>query len=253
MSIISIANHKGGVGKTTTAVNLASGLAREGCSVLLIDMDPQANATSSLGLQKQDQTIYQVLAYQDDMHKVIRPLNSQLDIIPASIHLAAFEKNIEVGKEFILQESMGDIAEEYDYILIDCPPSLGTLTVTSLTASDYVLIALQPEFLALSGMTEFIKILRTVKTRMNNKLELLGIVITQYDSRKVLHQEILEHALNTYKEMVFNTYIRGNVSLAEAQSVGKDVFQYDPSCHGATDYQSLTREVINRTAALVGS
>jgi len=253
MSIISIANHKGGVGKTTTAVNLASGLARAGLRVLLIDMDPQANATASLGLQKQDQTIYQILAYQDDVMKVIKSLNNNLYLIPSSIHLAAFEKNNEIGKEFILQESMEGISHDYDYIIIDCPPSLGTLTITALTASDYVLVALQPEFLSLSGMTDFIKILRTVKTRMNNKLELLGIVITQFDSRKVLHQEIVEHALNTYKDMVFDTYIRGNISLAEAQSMGKDVFDYDPNCHGAEDYYSLTQEVIRKTSALVES
>ena len=253
MSIISIANHKGGVGKTTTAINLAAGLARAGRKVLLVDMDPQANATCALGLAKQDQTIYQVLVFQDDIRKFVKPLNHNLDIIPSSIHLATFEKNAEVGKEFILQESLSLISDEYDYIIIDCPPSLGTLTVTALTASDYVLVALQPEFLSLNGMQEFIKILRTVKTRMNQKLELLGIVITQYDSRKVLHQEIVEHAIQSYKDMVFETRIRGNISLAEAQSLGKDIFEYDSECNGAEDYYSLTQEVIKLTAQLVES
>ena len=164
MSVISIANHKGGVGKTTTSVNLAAALALMGQKVLVIDLDPQANASTSLGLQKQEQTIYQVLAFQDDVSKSIQSLHD-LDIIPASIHLAGFEKNNEVGKEFILQESLASVRDFYDYIVIDCPPSLGALTVSALTASDYVLVALQPEFLALQGLTEFIKILRTVKTR----------------------------------------------------------------------------------------
>jgi len=250
MSVISVANHKGGVGKTTTTVNLAAGLAQMGNKVLMIDLDPQANATCSVGLSKQDTSIFQVLMFQDDIRKCIQQLE-QIDIVPSSIHLAGFEKNNEVGKEFILQESLSDIQTEYDYILIDCPPSLGALTVSALTASDYVVIPLQPEFLALQGMTEFIKILRTVKTRMNTSLELLGIVVTQYDGRKVLHQEILQHALGKYGDMIFDTRIRGNISLAEAQSMGKDIFQYDASSRGAEDYRGLTEEIIKRTRELV--
>ena len=143
MSIISVANHKGGVGKTTTSVNLAAGLARSGYKVLLIDLDPQANASFSLGLKKQDQTIYQVLAFQDDIRKMIQEVED-FDIVPSSVHLAGFEKNNEVGKEFILQEALDVVAELYDYIVIDCPPSLGSLTISALTASEFVIIALQP-------------------------------------------------------------------------------------------------------------
>lgn len=252
MSVISIANHKGGVGKTTTAVNLAAALARAGKKVLILDMDPQANASHSLGLKKQDQTIYQVLAFQDDIKKMIINLG-EMDLIPSSIHLASFEKNMEVGKEFILQEKLAEIYDEYDFILIDCPPSLGSLTISALTASDYTIIALQSEYLALQGMSEFIKVLRTVKTRMNNKLELLGIVATQYDSRKVLHQEILQLAQEKYQDMVFETCIRGNIALAEAQSMGKHIFNYDAHCHGAKDYASLAQEVISRSAELVSA
>jgi chromosome partitioning protein len=254
MSVISIANHKGGVGKTTTSVNLAAGLARIGHRVLLIDMDPQANATFSLGLRKQDQTIYQVLAFQEDLKKKIQNLDPNIDLVPASVHLAGFEKNDEVGKEFILQEAMKPVVELYDYILIDCPPSLGALTVSSLTASDFVVVALQPESLAMQGMADFIRILRTVKTRMNDQLELLGIVITQYDHRKVLHRDVLQVALDRYGEAVFNTYIRGNIALAESQSMGKHIFQYDDMCNGAEDYLHLSQEVIQRlNAELVGS
>lgn len=245
MSVISIANHKGGVGKTTTTINLAAALARTGAKVLILDMDPQANATFAVGLKKQDRTIYQVLAFGEEIEKMIQPI-SDLYIVPSSVHLAGFEKNTEVGKEFILQESLKSIREEFDFILIDCPPSLGALTISALTASDVVLIALQPEFLALQGMTDFIKILRTVKTRMNGDLELLGIVATQFDYRKVLHRDILEHAMQQYEEVVFNTKIRGNVALAESQSLGQHIFEYDASCNGAVDYASLAEEVMHR-------
>lgn len=253
MSVISIANHKGGVGKTTTTVNLAAGLAHAGYKVLMVDLDPQANATTSLGLPKQERSIYQVLMFQDDMQKSIKQLTETIDILPSSIHLAGFEKNNEVGKEFIFQESLDSVKSQYDYILIDCPPSLGALTVSSLTASDYVVIPLQPEFLALQGMTEFIKILRTVKTRMNRNLELLGILITQYDKRKVLHQDIMQHAADKYGEMMFESKIRGNIALAEAQSMGKHIFDYDMNSHGAKDYAKLTEEIVRRTSELVNS
>ncbi len=252
MSVISIANHKGGVGKTTTTVNLAGGLAKAGYKVLMIDMDPQANATTSLGLPKQEQSIYQVLMFQDEIAKAVMPLSS-IDIIPSSIHLAGFEKNSEVGKEFILQESLSTLRTQYDYVLIDCPPSLGALTISALTASDYVVIPLQPEFLSLQGMTEFIKILRTVKTRMNTELELLGVVVTQFDARKVLHQDILKHAIDKYGDLMFESRIRGNISLAEAQSMGQDIFDYDASSRGAKDYMELTKEIVRRTSELVSS
>jgi chromosome partitioning protein len=250
MSIISIANHKGGVGKTTTTINLAAGLALEGYRVLVLDLDPQSNATFSLGFKKQEKSIFNVLAFDEPIRTVIQS-NDLLDIIPSSIHLAGFEKNNDVGKEFILTENLEDIRDEYDFILIDCPPSLGALTISALTASQYAIIALQPEFLAIQGMADFVKILRTVKTRMNKELELLGILINQYDYRKVLHREIMEHTRGAYGETVFDTTIRGNIALAEAQSMGQDIFTYDASCNGAEDYARLTREVVKRMGELV--
>lgn len=243
--VISIANHKGGVGKTTTAVNLSAGLSRLGYKVLVIDSDPQANATFALGLGKQEKNLYQTLAFQDAISKAIIPIN-QVEIVPSSVHLAAFEKNNEIGKEFILQEQLLEVRENYDFILIDCPPSLGALTVSALTASDYALIVLQPEPLSIQGMTEFVKILRTVKTRMNPELDILGLLITSFDSRTKLHKELLEYLEKEYKDMVFKSKIRSNISIPEAQSMGQDIFQYAPNSPGSEDYLSLTKELVTR-------
>lgn len=243
--VISVANHKGGVGKTTTTVNLGAALARLGMKVLLLDLDPQANATTALGLKKPEKSLYQVLMFNDDIRTVIHE-GEDFDLIPSSVHVAGFEKNTEVGKEFILQEAFEPIRSHYDFILIDCPPSLGALTISGLTASDYAVIPLQSEFLALQGMTEFIKILRTVKTRMNQNLDLLGIVVTQFDHRKVLHRDIYEHALQAYGDAMFETMIRGNVALAESQSLGQHIFEYDDACNGATDYLELAAEILKR-------
>lgn len=243
--VISIANHKGGVGKTTTAVNLSAGLSREGYKVLVIDSDPQANATFALGLSKQEKTLYQTLVFQDSISKAIIPVN-KIEIVPSSVHLAAFEKNNDVGKEFILQEQIAEVKDNYDFILIDCPPSLGALTVSALTASDYALIVLQPEPLSIQGMTEFLKILRTVKTRMNPDLDVLGVLVTSFNSRTVLHRELVEYLTKEYGDMIFTSKIRNNISLPEAQSMGQDIFSYSHNSPGAEDYLQLTKEIIER-------
>lgn len=243
--VISIANHKGGVGKTTTAVNLSAGLSREGYKVLVIDSDPQANATFALGLGKQEKTLYQTLVFQDNISKAIISVN-KIEMVPSSVHLAAFEKNNDVGKEFILQEQIAEVKDKYDFILIDCPPSLGALTVSALTASDYALIVLQPEPLSIQGMTEFLKILRTVKTRMNPDLDVLGVLVTSYNNRTVLHRELLEYLTKEYGDMIFTSKIRNNISLPEAQSMGQDIFSYSQNSPGAEDYLQLTKEIIQR-------
>lgn len=243
--VISIANHKGGVGKTTTAVNLSAGLSREGYKVLVIDSDPQANATFALGLGKQEKTLYQTLVFQDNISKAIISVN-KIEMVPSSVHLAAFEKNNDVGKEFILQEQIAEVKDKYDFILIDCPPSLGALTVSALTASDYALIVLQPEPLSIQGMTEFLKILRTVKTRMNPDLDVLGVLVTSFNSRTVLHRELVEYLTKEYGDMIFTSKIRNNISLPEAQSMGQDIFSYSQHSPGAEDYLQLTKEIIQR-------
>jgi chromosome partitioning protein len=243
--VISIANHKGGVGKTTTAVNLSAGLSREGYKVLVIDSDPQANATFALGLGKQEKTLYQTLVFQDDISKAIMPVN-KIEIVPSSVHLAAFEKNNDVGKEFILQEQIAEVKDRFDFILIDCPPSLGALTVSALTASDYALIVLQPEPLSIQGMTEFLKILRTVKTRMNPELDVLGVLVTSFNNRTVLHRELVEYMTKEYGDMILSAKIRNNISIPEAQSMGQDIFTYSHNSPGAEDYLALTKEIVQR-------
>lgn len=243
--VISVANHKGGVGKTTTTVNLSAGLSNTGYRVLVIDSDPQANATFALGLGKQEKTLYQTLVFQDSISKAIVPVN-RIEMVPSSVHLAAFEKNNDVGKEFILQEQIAEVKDKYDFILIDCPPSLGALTVSALTASDYAMIVLQPEPLSIQGMTEFVKILRTVKTRMNPELDILGVLVTSYNNRTILHRDLVEYLEKEYGDMIFASKIRSNISLPEAQSVGQDIFAYAPASPGAEDYMTLTKEILKR-------
>ena len=244
--IISIANFKGGVGKTTSTVNIGAGLSLEGKRILLIDLDPQFNLTQSLGLIDADKPIYGALRGDYTLEPVA--ITEGLFLIPSSLDLikAEIELSGEFKREEILTRLIAPLTHQYDYILIDCPPSLGALTVSALTASDYALIVLQPEPLSIQGMTEFVKILRTVKTRMNPELDILGLLITSFDSRTKLHKELLEYLETEYKDMVFKSKIRTNISIPEAQSMGQDIFQYAPNSPGAEDYHSLTNELILR-------
>jgi len=243
--IISFSNHKGGVGKTTSAVNVGAGLSYLGKHVLLIDLDPQASLSQSFGIVEADRNIYGAL--RNDYP--ITPVNvmKDLDIIPSTLDLsgAEIELSSEAGREYILSEILNPISSKYDFIIIDCPPSLGLLTVNALTASSDVFIPLQAHFLALKGLTKITEVIDKVKKRLNKDLELGGVFVTQFDFRKILHRDVLETITEFFGDKVFKTKIRDNISIAEAPSQGKDVFRYDRKCYGSIDYFELCDEILN--------
>ena len=249
-NIISLINHKGGVGKTTSAVNLGAGLVELGKRVLLIDLDPQANLTLSTGAPRVKQNIYHALKGLCPLMPV--SVKENLDVIPASIELSSAEMELvnEAGREFILRELMEPIVDNYDFIIIDCPPSLGLLTLNALTSSHYVLIPLQSEFLAIQGLTRIKQIVDKVKFRLNKRLEICGVVATMYDARKVLNRDVVETIQKYFGDKVFNTLIRDNVALAEAPSTRQDIFAYNSRSQGAEDYLSLSKEVLERVACV---
>lgn len=246
---ISIINHKGGVGKTTSTVNIGAALAKfHKKKVLLIDLDSQANLTSSLGISTdpENTNIYHALTKQDDLH--IITVESRIDVIPSSILLARAEGelNNETGREYILKELLEDIEEAYDYILMDCPPSLGVLTINALTASTDIFIPLEPEFLSLKGLNNILQVIQVVQQRINKKTAITGVFLTRYDSRTSLHKNALEIANKHFGDKVFQTKIRRNISLAEAPSKGQHIFAYSPKSIGAEDYKNLVKEIVKR-------
>lgn len=246
--IIAISNHKGGVGKTTSCVSLAYGFNLKGYKVLMIDLDPQTNLTLSVGLGKKqfEYTSYHLLRGEGPVQTV--RLKDGLDIIPASLDLAGVEIEISkaISRETILRGQLNSIKDRYDYIFIDCPPSLGLITINAFTAADYVLIPLQAEFLALHGLSEILKILNDVKDKLNPSLELGGIFLTRYDQRKILNKNIAKSVEISFTDKIFNTMIRENVALAEAPSIGKDIFSYNPASTGAKDYKKLVDELLGK-------
>lgn len=247
--IICITNHKGGVGKTTTTINLGAALRSIGAyKVLLVDMDPQANLTSSLGINNPRQTIFTLMTSAREITQPVSVLG--MDIIPSTLDLAAIEsiKAGEPGKEFILRELLQPLRASYDYILIDCPPSLGLLTINSLTAADEFLVPIQPEFLALQGLTKLLEMVALIRTRLNSKLEITGILITQYDNRKVLHRTTADtirknYGRGGYGARIFDTIIPDTIVLAESQLAQKDVFSYSVKSKAAHSYAELMYEV----------
>lgn len=244
--VISISNHKGGVGKTTSTINIGSGLAALGNRVLLIDLDPQANLSQSLGITHPGSTIYGALRGEYALEPI--EVFKDVDVVPSSLDLsgAEVELSAEAGREYILKELLEPLRASYDYILIDSPPSLGLLTINAFTASDEVLIPLQAEFLALQGLAKLLEVIEKIKKRLNKALEVGGVFITQYDSRKVLNRDVASTIEAHFKEKLFKTRIRANVALAEAPSVGRDIYTYAPKSKGAEDYFSLSKEVNKR-------
>lgn len=247
--IIGIANQKGGVGKTTTAVNLAAALGVLEKKVLLIDADPQANATSGLGVEEVRNSTYHLLEHSQDAINCIQKTSSpNLDIIPSHIDLVAAEIELvdKEKREYMLKEALEPILDNYDYIIIDCAPSLGLITINALTASDSVIVPIQCEYFALEGLGKLLNTIKTVQTLHNPKLDIEGLLLTMYDGRLRLSNQVVEEVNMHFPEMVFETVISRNVRLSEAPSFGESILNYDAESKGAIQYLQLSEEVLLR-------
>jgi len=247
--IICIANQKGGVGKTTTTLNLGKSLRLQGKKILLLDIDPQANLTSAIGLKNRtfESTVYEWIKGEKSFDNTL-VIHDEMQLIPSDLSLSGADIELSTipGRELLLREAIGKIAHLYDGILIDSPPSLGLLTLNALTAAHKILIPIQSEYLALEGVKILLETIEIVKSRLNHDLEIGGVVVTMYDSRQNLDREVLKTIRKHFKEKTFRTVIRKNVSLAEAPGFGRDIFQYRPESIGAKDYHELCQEVIQR-------
>ncbi len=248
MKTIAFTNQKGGVGKTTSTINVGAGLCLQGKKVLLVDLDPQANLTYSLRMNSQrlDKTIYDVLKGKADPSEAIINHNG-FDILPSSIDLSGAEMEFanEPARETLLRNTLKKVNGSYDYILVDCPPNLGLLTLNAFTAVNEIFIVLQSEYLALHGLSKLMDVIKIVKERLNPDIEISGIICTLFDGRKNLNREVVDHIKDYFGSKVFNTIIRDNVALAEAPSHHKTIFEYDPESYGAKDYMMLAKEIRN--------
>ena len=249
--VIAIANQKGGVGKSTTAINLSSCLGEVGKKILVIDMDPQGNTTSGLGVEKEvlDSTVYELLLGECDLSECLIGLEYEgVSLIPSNVNLAGAEIEL-IGienKEFVLREQIAQVKEQYDFIIIDCPPSLNMLTINAMTTADTVLVPIQCEYYALEGLSQLMHTIELVQERLNPDLEMEGVVFTMYDARTNLSLQVVENVKSNLNQTIYKTIIPRNVRLAEAPSHGMPINYYDGKSSGAESYRLLAEEVIHR-------
>jgi len=251
MKILAICNQKGGVGKTTTSINLAASLAHLKNKVLLIDTDPQANATSGVGVDKAaiNQSIYNILVDEVNINDVIiKTAYENLDIVPSSIALAGAEVELvsAISREQRMKNAISEIKDEYDYVVIDCPPSLGLITLNSLTAADGVIIPVQTEYYALEGLSQLMNTFNIVRKHLNSKLDIFGVLLTMTDSRTNISNQVAEQVREHFKDKAFDTVIARTVRLSEAPSFGMSIIEYDPKSAGAGAYVKLGEEIIEK-------
>ncbi len=248
--IISLINHKGGVGKTTSTVNLGKALSRTGKKVLVVDIDPQANLSQSLGIEEPEVNLYHALCEGEKVP--ILNMAENFDLIPADLDLSEAELRLQsdVNGYFVLRKSLQSIAPAYDFILIDCPPSLGILTLNALIASNQIIVVVQSEYLAVKGLQTIFNLIGKLKENLNSDLEIIGMLLTQ-TNHTVFRKSIAETVRNLYEGRVFNTTIRQNITLAEASASGQDVFSFDEKCNGAEDYENLAKEILANENAMV--
>ncbi len=255
MQIVAFANQKGGVGKTTTTVNTGVLLARDGIRVLLVDLDPQGNATSSLGVDKQslDHSTYDAILNPESTAGAIIPgVRERLDLLPSTPALAAAEVDLVglVQRERQLKRALASVADRYDLAIIDSPPSLGLLTVNGLTAADHVVVPIQCEFLALEGVSQLITTIDLVRRQLNPNLDLLGVLMTMFDARTNLSAMVVDEVRRFFPDRIFETVIPRSVRLAEAPSYGQAIAEYDPSSRGGVAYEAFTNELVQRLGSL---